>query len=495
MRRKLTFAVLVISTLVAIGPILAPCSPFYAGGSSADSQGTCPPVQNTPFFTIVYGSVIVSDQDAPAGTVVEARNPRGDAVGCFVISDPGSYGAMYVYGEDTSVDPAIPGMRSGEDIVFYVDGNEATSDPDLTWSNDKELHQADLNVAEISLQAAFTASPTSGVAPLQVDFTNTSIGGYSASLWHFGDSTTSTLYAPSHIYTSQGTYAVALTVSGTGGTDTMTRTNYITAYEPVQANFTAVPTSGVAPLTVDFTNRSTGDYDTCTWDFGDSGVSSVCSDPSHEYASDGVYTVTLALKGLGGENALIRRSYITVCETVSADFIASPTSGTVPLTVAFTNTSIGDYTSSLWEFGDGVTSTHQCPTHTYTAVDVYTPSLTVSGLGGADILSRTSYISVTEDASPVAGFEAGPTSGQSPLTVQFTDLSSGTVDTWLWRFGDGITDTLENPTHTYTSRGAYTVTLNVRGPGGSDTLTKESYIAVSEGFDIFLPLVLRKQRV
>jgi PKD repeat protein len=84
-------------------------------------------------------------------------------------------------------------------------------------------------------QAAFTGSPTSGVAPLAVSFTNNS-SNYTGSLWAFGDGQTSTLAAPSHTYASTGAYTVSLKVTGPGGSHTLTRTNYITV--------TAPPTNG-----------------------------------------------------------------------------------------------------------------------------------------------------------------------------------------------------------------------------------------------------------
>lgn len=109
------------------------------------AAGVCPPVPNTPFFTIVYGTVALDDSDAPVGTMIEARSPRNDVVGCFVVGDPGDYGAMYVYGEDTSVSPPVPGMRSGEVIAFCVNGVGATASPELTWVNDRDLHQVNLS--------------------------------------------------------------------------------------------------------------------------------------------------------------------------------------------------------------------------------------------------------------------------------------------------------------------------------------------------------------
>jgi len=110
------------------------------------SAGTCPPVHNTPRFTIVYGTVTLDGTDASVGAVVTAVSPRDDVVGCFVVETAGNYGAMYVYGEDTSVTPSVPGMRDGEVIAFRVNGEPATANPELTWSNDRNmLHQVDLS--------------------------------------------------------------------------------------------------------------------------------------------------------------------------------------------------------------------------------------------------------------------------------------------------------------------------------------------------------------
>jgi hypothetical protein len=72
---------------------------------------------------------------------------------------------------------------------------------------------------------------------------------------------------------------------------------------------------------------------------------------------------------------------------------------------------------------------------------------------------------------PIAAFAANPTSGPAPLTVTFTDHSTGSIETWAWDFGDGGTSTQQNPTHTYESRGTYTVVLTVTGPGGTDQAT------------------------
>ena len=133
----------VVLTLVAVIGISV--GPISTRDPHSVLAGVCPPVPNTPLFTIVYGAVTLNSADAPVGTVVEARSPRDDVVGCFVVSEAGSYGTMYVYGEDISVSPPVPGMQPGEVIAFSVNSAEATASPELVWSNDHDVHQVDLS--------------------------------------------------------------------------------------------------------------------------------------------------------------------------------------------------------------------------------------------------------------------------------------------------------------------------------------------------------------
>jgi len=215
--------------------------------------------------------------------------------------------------------------------------------------------------------------PMSGVAALNVAFTNLSTGDFDTSQWDFGDGGTSNLTHPSHLYTVPGVYTVTLTVSGLGGTDTEVKTSYITVYTPAHADFSGMPTSGIATLDVAFTNLSTGDFDTSQWDFGDGGTSNLVN-PAHLYTVPGVYTVTLTVSGLGGTDTMVKTSYITVYTPVQANFSGMPTSGVAALNVTFTNLSTGDFATSLWDFGDGGTSILANPAHLYTNPGVYTVS-------------------------------------------------------------------------------------------------------------------------
>jgi uncharacterized protein (TIGR02145 family) len=80
--------------------------------------------------------------------------------------------------------------------------------------------------------------------------------------------------------------------------------------------------------------------------------------------------------------------------------------------------------------------------------------------------------------APVAAFTAGPTGGEAPLTVNFTDQSTNGPISWYWDFGDGNTGTEQNPTHIYNNEGTYTVSLIVSNANCADTVTVNDYITV-----------------
>jgi parallel beta-helix repeat protein len=91
------------------------------------------------------------------------------------------------------------------------------------------------------------------------------------------------------------------------------------------------------------------------------------------------------------------------------------------------------------------------------------------------------YEKVEGPVPPVADFEGNPTSGDAPLTVYFTDLSTGNPTSWDWTFGDSGTSQAQDPSHEYTTADTYTVGLTVANTVGQDTETKVDYITVTEG--------------
>jgi len=240
------------------------------------------------------------------------------------------------------------------------------------------------------------------------------------------------------------------------------------------ANFTATITGTGR---VQFTDRSTNTPTVWLWDFGD-GTTSDAQHPLHTYATDGTYMVGLTVCNEFGSDETVRADAVVVTGVggpVTAAGDADVYSGTVPLTVQFTDRSSGGPTAWCWSFGDGTTSDAQHPVHAYTEEGNYSVSLLVRNGTYEDTCTLESHIMVQPGLA--AAFDANVTSGVAPLTVRFTDTSSGNPTAWLWTFGDGNTSTDQNPTHTYTAPGNYTVSLAVNG--GEGAYTRPAYIMVT----------------
>jgi PKD repeat protein len=255
----------------------------------------------------------------------------------------------------------------------------------------------------------------------------------------------------------------------------------------LKADFRAVPRSGSAPLTVQFTDLSTSKLGIATWswDFGDGGTSTE-QNPMYGYTAAGVYTVALTITGPEGSDTATKANHVSVSAPagdIAAGFTALPSSGVKPLSVQFTDisTSVSGITSWSWDFGDGGTSTLQFPLYEYVTEGTYDVSLTVSGLDGSDTETKTAFIQVYASGEITASFFATPPSGDVPLEVWFTDTSLATsgITSWSWVFGDGGTSTEQFPNYTYNSAGKYTVSLTVSGPDGSDTKTVADCITVN----------------
>ncbi|RXA15078.1 PKD domain-containing protein [Methanosarcina sp. MSH10X1] len=335
----------------------------------------------------------------------------------------------------------------------------------------------------------FSASPTTGKAPLTVSFTDQSTGSPAAWNWTFGDGTYSTEKNPLHVYKKPGKYSITLTLNETGKINAVTKSGYImvsNGYEAPVAAFSATPVSGKAPLAVSFTDQSTGSPTSRKWTFGD-GTYSTGKNPEHTYSKAGLYPVTLTVSNADGSNTLAKTGYIIVSNVLDSPvtgFSASPASGKEPLTVDFTGQSKGAPTSWKWSFGDGNNSIDKNAVHTYNKSGLYSVRLTASNEKGSNTLTKSSYIAVSSVLDgPVSRFSASPTSGKEPLTVSFTDKSIGTPTLWKWSFGDGNTSTDKNPVHMYNKSGLYNVTLAVSNANGSNALTKTGYIAVSGARD------------
>lgn len=337
---------------------------------------------------------------------------------------------------------------------------------------------------EVKITADFSLSSPSGIAPHQVQFTDLSTGDVSTWLWDFGDGVTSDEQNPVHVYESSGYYDVILRVSGPSGVQESVKPSVVVVSEPVQpprADFIINNNEGIAPLPIVCTDASTGEISEWIWNFGDGKVVKG-RNPTYTYTIPGEYSVTLTVKGPGGKDSQMKDSAVRVSPPkVSSitELSVDISEGEAPLTVQFSDLSTGEVSGWLWDFGDGSTSTERNPAHTYSKPGIYSVQLTIDSPDTPSPIIKEDLITVLPKQDSIKPFfTALPVSGEAPLTVAFSDLSTGEVTGWHWDFGDGITSDLQNPSHSYNNPGMYDVTLVVTGKSGEERVFKPGYIAV-----------------
>ncbi|MFZ1127103.1 PKD domain-containing protein [Methanoregula sp.] len=298
------------------------------------------------------------------------------------------------------------------------------------------------NQVTVTPTALFKSTVTSGYEPLTVQFVDASTNTPNSWVWSFGDGSTSTLQNPSHTYTAPGTYDVTLTATNTIGSNTVTQPGYITVNAAVPvSSFTANVTSGVAPLTVQFSDTSNNTPTGWYWSFGDGGIST-SENPVYTFSTVGSYAVSLGATNAAGSNTTTIPAFVTVTNAASppiTSFIADIQSGTAPLTVQFTDTSGNSPIGWQWSFGDGSMSTDQNPSYTYTQSGTYSVSLTAVNSGGHNTTTMPGFITVSAPFSTPAPTQVAPTVSQTtgattgqPTETQTTaqPASSGTPPSW-----------------------------------------------------------------
>jgi len=329
--------------------------------------------------------------------------------------------------------------------------------------------------------ADFTASNTSGCFPLKVNFSDLSksgSGNIAVWNWDLGDGDTSLLQNPSHNYTVTGNYSITLKVINNHGCFSLnSKSQYIQVATGVTDSFTNSPATYCRPPeTINFSNMTIGpaalSYE---WNFGDGSISTE-KDPLHTYTTAGTYSVQLITKSSAGCNdTLVKQNIITI-RNFQTDFIG-------PDSICFTSNAIFNIksspapVSSLWNLGDGTTSTLSSVTKSWNVPGVYRIKL-VNNYGVCmDSVSKN--ISVL--TPPNANFTSTDSFNcKTPFTMQFNDLTIGSTS-WQWNFGDGGTSTTQNPSHTYSTAGQYDVTLIVASTlGCADTIVKKKYISVAK---------------
>lgn len=328
----------------------------------------------------------------------------------------------------------------------------------------------------ITVNAAPLASYIFDQTGTTVIFTNISQGNANSFFWDFGDGSTSTQENPVHTFAQEGFYNVVLTVAnGCGSSEYAINIPVFT--EPTAA-FTAVPTSGCAPLEVNYIDLSSSNATSWTWSFpGGTPSSSINQNPTVVYSAPGVYSATLTVVNPAGANTVTQTDFITVGAIATPGFTFAVNGNTVTFINTSSNVNGVGNISYLWNFGDGETSTDTNPVHTYAANGNYSVSLVATNDCGPASINQTIYILL----SPTAGFSAEPTNGCAPLTVNFSSASSFGATNFNWTFNGGApsSSTDPNPSVTYDNPGTYDVRLIVANSAGSDTLTFTNYIGVA----------------
>ncbi len=295
-------------------------------------------------------------------------------------------------------------------------------------------------------------------------------------LWDFGDGTTSTLSAPgTHEYATPGTYWIKVLVSGQYCFDKDSAQVIVKQTLPV-IDFTFSTIEGCLPLTVEFFNQTKfADTATYLWDFGDGDFSREI-DPSHQYTTSGIYTVTLeASNSLGTTVKKETDLVIDLSQGPKADFNIRLAKAYLPdQNIVFSNQS---QRADIfhWNFGDGTISNEKDAVHAYEASGDYTITLIVqNALGCSDTLSKPIFI---EPLVPEVDFSYAPPTGCRPLTVRFRNLSRyAEPGSYRWSFGQGQgVSTEENPSYTYYEPGVYTVTLEASNSIGVTAIERKEF--------------------
>jgi PKD repeat protein len=361
---------------------------------------------------------------------------------------------------------------------------------------DKDVQIRTITVNEppnVPPTAAIGSSGSGGQAPYAVSFDGAGSsdpdGSIASYAWDFGNGRTASTPQASANYTQPGTYTVTLTVTDNrGATGTATKDIVVTGAPnvPPTASIRTVSVAGTIPLTVNLSGSNSVDPDgsivSYAWDLGNGQTGSGTAIQAI-YTEAGTYTVTLVVTDDRGATAT-QTLTIDVSEDSnippSADFAASPSSGTAPLAVSFDGSTSSDVDGTIasyaWNFGNGQNGSGPTPPAvTYTLPGTYVATLTVTDNRGATgSVSQTITVNRPPNVTPTANVAATPSTGSAPLLVQLSSAGSvdpdGAISSYAWNFGNGQTSTSPNPSAVYNTPGTYSVSLTVTDNDGASAV-------------------------
>jgi PKD repeat protein len=446
----------------------------FEGGTPATSSMQNPLVtfEDAGEFTVLLtaGNIDGNDQETKLNMIDVEAAPTPNFVievdGANVVITNTSADILnnsydWSFGDDSTsslVSPSHTYTEEGQYVITLTATNDCGS---ITYS---EAVNIIIDSASSAPSASFSASTQNGCGPLTVEFTDASSNDPTSWNWTFegGTPATSTEQNPTVVFNDAGDYSVILEASNGNGANMDIQLSYISVIAEPDVNFD----TGSNGLEVNFNNKTLYG-DTFTWDFGD-GSTSTMTNPSHVYAENGTYTVTLTAENECGSVSETRAMVVSELLAPQVDFSSTANEGCAPLTITFTDLSTNNPGNWLWSFdgGDITTSSEQNPTVTFADPGSYTVILQAGNDIGSNSRVLAAYVKVFD--APVADFVSSTFSE----TVTFVNSSTGATE-YLWDFGDGNTSTEENPNYTYATNGTYIVTLTATNPCSSSTITAE----------------------
>ena len=305
-----------------------------------------------------------------------------------------------------------------------------------------------------------------------VDFESSSDQPGTDFFWDFGDDIVTNQTNPAHTYELDGTYLVTMIASTPCGRDTVTQEIEIRSV-PV-ASFTADPTSGCAPLTVQLTNTTTAFEPSYQWILtGADQDTSSQEDPIITYSTPGTYSITLIATNDTGTDTLTMTDVIEVFANPDASFSVDTTSGSTMVTIQDLSK---NNDSTAWI----INGVQTIPTNPFTVDfgELGTHEVTMIAINGCGVDSNTMVINLFD--RPSASFDADPKIGCAPLTVNMIDFSMGNGLNYEWLFPGAMVDSssMQNPVVVYENPGIYDVSLRVFNPGGEEAIEKTELIEV-----------------
>ena len=297
--------------------------------------------------------------------------------------------------------------------------------------------------------------------PHTVSFTGVSADAVSWE-WDFGDSTTSNLQNPNHVYTEFGNYVVTLTVTNANGCENVLSTTTIEVVE-TEASLLNNEFSGCVPLNITLEDNSTTVIPLNSWlweiDTPSGMLTSTDTFPNFNMVDTGCFDVVLTVTNiLGCSDSRTFTDVICVGDNPLVNFEASPLQACVEQPVGFSDLSSPFVDFWYWDFGNDEESFQQNPENIYTDTGFYDITLIVSDKGCFGDTTLYDYIEVTE---PKSRFRVEQNCS-SPLYIELVNTSIG-ADSFFWDFGVPVmstdTSSLMNPNFTYPDTGTYVVTL------------------------------------